>query len=376
MKSSNESRKHQDNMKLSRKIERIEGTTYTDKEIDGCVNTVAKQFSMEVRIVLDTMREYYEFNPDKIKGMIFGVALGDALGAPHEPRFSKKKYTGVLEHTIDRFSRFQKKWRRSVVGQYTDDTEMMIVLMKMLNERGTYSTTAAIKGYLDWANSPNNNFMGNNTRTLFKGVKTVEGYKRRYEKTFSTPESEWTQSNGALMRCAPLALLPDWAAIEDCTLTNPSPVCIDAEVAYLHALRGILMGKIPDEVYGDAVRTAKLGLVKEYIKKGYSAKVVNINDAKKGWVLYGLYCAMLSFNYETYADGIGDIIQRGGDTDTNAAIAGALLGARFGYSEIVKDPVTRKNIDILLSADTTKGDIPRPFHDIKKMSVELSRKFS
>jgi ADP-ribosylglycohydrolase len=50
-----------------------------------------------------------------------------------------------------------------------------------------------------------------------------------------------------------------------------------------------------------------------------------------------------------------------GDTDTNAAIAGALLGAYYGYDKIIENDITRENIDILLKCDTTQGDIVRPY---------------
>ena len=44
------------------------------------------------------------------------------------------------------------------------------------------------------------------------------------------------------------------------------------------------------------------------------------------------------------------MIRLGGDTDTNAAILGALLGARFGFDAMMKEPTTTKaNIEIALN---------------------------
>jgi ADP-ribosyl-[dinitrogen reductase] hydrolase len=39
-------------------------------------------------------------------------------------------------------------------------------------------------------------------------------------------------------------------------------------------------------------------------------------------------------NGYSYSDALKDILLRGGDTDTNAAIVGGLLGAAYGISEI------------------------------------------
>ena len=69
---------------------------------------------------------------DRIHGMLLMHALGDAVGAPHE-RIGKRgavsldTYTGVVSDPIVRNSRWQGR-RVSVVGQITDDHEMLCAL--------------------------------------------------------------------------------------------------------------------------------------------------------------------------------------------------------------------------------------------------------
>ena len=46
------------------------------------------------------------------------------------------------------------------------------------------------------------------------------------------------------------------------------------------------------------------------------------------WAFHYLY------NEIPYRDAIWDILNRGGDTDTNAAIVGGLIGARDGLSNL------------------------------------------
>jgi hypothetical protein len=46
----------------------------------------------------------------------------------------------------------------------------------------------------------------------------------------------------------------------------------------------------------------------------------------------------------------------GGDTDTNAAISGVILGLKLRYSGLLKESQTRNNMEILLRADPSKGE--------------------
>ena len=103
----------------------------------------------------------------------------------------------------------------------------------------------------------------------------------------------------------------------------------------------------------------------------------------KGHIINAYYCAFWGlFQFDNYKDAIDAIISLGpkegipamicvrgkwkkseviiGDTDTNAAIAGALLGAYYGYDKIVENNITRENMDILLNCDSALGDIVRP----------------
>ena len=103
----------------------------------------------------------------------------------------------------------------------------------------------------------------------------------------------------------------------------------------------------------------------------------------RGHVVHAFYCAFWGlFQFDDYKSAIDAIISlspeegvpakicepgnwkkkevRVGDTDTNAAITGALLGAFYGLGEIRSDPVTNTNVEILMKCDSRKGDIVRP----------------
>jgi len=180
---------------------------------------------------------------DKIKGMLFGVALGDALGAPHEFRHSKAVYTGRLEHPT-KILRRCKGYIMGTVGQVTDDTEMTLALARaLLENNGKWVRDTILQNYISWANSGTAN-MGKHTRTLLKGIKTQRGFDSRWQKATQLPQKKWTQANGCLMRASPLAILANAdAVILDCRLTHPHPVCVESVKIYVHVLRRLIEGE-------------------------------------------------------------------------------------------------------------------------------------
>lgn len=135
----------------------------------------------------------YIMDADRIKGALYGVMLGDALGLPHERSGRLDSYTGILEIIPVINSRFQGK-RTLALGQVSDDTEMMIVLLKCIIENNLeYDVDMVLINYIEWANTCP--FIGTNTRDLFKGISTVNGYIKRFRNKFSMePFSNFTET--------------------------------------------------------------------------------------------------------------------------------------------------------------------------------------
>jgi len=90
---------------------------------------------------------------DKIRGMLIGVILGDALGVPHEFRYQRNvPYTGKLEHKPHLFFRYQRTLNLAV-GQYSDDGEMTLTLARSLVANKGYDVDNTLQRYIMWANS-------------------------------------------------------------------------------------------------------------------------------------------------------------------------------------------------------------------------------
>jgi ADP-ribosyl-[dinitrogen reductase] hydrolase len=308
-------------------------------------------------------------NHDKIRGMFYGLALGDAIGAPFEfgGKNRLENYSGLLDRPVIRFSRFQGK-KTAEIGQITDDSEMTLSLARSLVRNKTYYKDDVITSYMNWANSgcP---YMGTNTRNLFKGIKTISGYKKRYDEKYGNENEidSWSQSNGCLMRCSPISLLPKDTYIEstivDCKLSNPHPICAESCVIYNIILRNLLENKDKDIAIKEIQKYVKLPVIKETIKQGIERKPRDIEE-QKGWILHALYCVFYYLSplntKTTFQDCIDEIIMLGGDTDTNACIVGAIIGANLSYSKMESEEKTKENIKVMRTCDATKGDMKRP----------------
>jgi len=308
--------------------------------------------------------------------MFMGAFLGDALGAPHEFRCNANTpYTGILEHKGFMTTQFQGR-KELQVSQVTDDSEASLALLRQLVRDKGYIEQNVIMAYLRWANS-GGWMLGKNTRALLKGITTFNGYKKRYNKIVDAPESERSQSNGAMMRCSPLALLSDYDCVtRDVMITNPVSVCVDANYIYITALRLALTGKSGAEIFEMIKDSAQTPEVKEVLRQVASRENRDIVD-KKGWCLNALWCALIvMISFTNYTAAMDWIIREhpGSDTDTNACIAGALLGAILGFEELNSEPNMNININRLLTADINNGPTPRPSeyqpHDFYALTEE------
>ncbi len=306
--------------------------------------------------------EHSDFE-DRVKGMIAFLAIGDALGCPHEFKYQKDiKYSGKIEHVPFIWNRFQGRKDLSL-GQFSDDTEMTLTLARnLIRNKGKYDRNSVILDYLKWDNS-GTPMRGKNTRALFDKITTISGYQGRFKKIFNdTGQDTWTQSNGCLMRCSPLALLKGFeAAVEDCAITNPHPVTKDACQVHIAALKAALLGKSKDGIQAEIRKVVQTKEVREVIEEALEGKKQRDITKNKGWVLHGLYCALTSlFHFDDPREAMDWVIRHpGSDTDTNGCICGSLLGAYYGFDYVMKDEITKENWRLVKNCDPSKGDVPR-----------------
>lgn len=259
----------------------------------------------------------------RAQGCWLGQLSGDSLGGLVEfldaGTIAWKHPEGV------RLLRDGGTWN-TLAGQPTDDSEMALMLARSLVREGQYQPESVFEAYRDWLDS----------RPFDLGITTRNALSGQLSAT--------SQANGSLMRCSPLAIWDlfgldddqrDAMARRDAMQTHPHGNCLDATAVFVHAVSAAIReGLDREETYERAVRWAQTRCegtdVYEALVRAKSAAPEDFMS-KQGWVLVALQNAFYRLLHsESFEQGVVDTVASGGDTDTNAAIAGALLGAVYG----------------------------------------------
>ena len=216
-------------------------------------------------------------------------------------------------------------------GQPTDDSEMALALARSIVAEGGYVERSAIAAYLRWdASNPFD--MGGTTRKAMMALSVG-----RY------PQTSDSQANGALMRASPIGIAfagdPKAAAEvarQDARLTHSSPICADANAAYCAAIAAGIAGGTAEEMIDAAVGVVHYGSeVAGWLKDAVAGRFPLDYSRQMGWVQIAFINAFGLLDDEISLEGgVIGTVRLGGDTDTNAAIAGALLGASQGMSAV------------------------------------------
>lgn len=158
-----------------------------------------------------------------------------------------------------------------------------------------------------------------------------------------------SQANGALMRIAPLgvylaasdASADGWIVCDqmselDAAITHPHEICRQVNVLYVRMLVSLLKKEMRVELLYENLRNWAHVLhcdesVLSVIENAKSSPPENFIE-HQGWVLIAFQNAIYQLLHaDSPAECIIETCRHGGDTDTNAAIAGVLVGARDGF---------------------------------------------
>ncbi|MGH7158781.1 MAG: inositol monophosphatase family protein [Acetobacteraceae bacterium] len=285
------------------------------------------------RVALGFPRE--NARADRAIGCLLGQVIGDSLGGLVEFQSREQihaRHPGCVQDLVDGGT-----WN-ILAGQPTDDSELALALARTLvTERG-YNDDAVAASYARWWRSGPFD-CGNTIRRALEPAASAP--KERRAKTARANADRTSQANGALMRASPIGIAArtreeaaDWAA-RDCLLTHPHPTCIAASAAFTAAISAGIAGATPHEMSAAARAAAARSPggepASERLAEAAAGRGPKNFTTQQGWVLTALQNAFRHLHSTRSPEqALIESVGEGGDSDTNAAIAGALLGAAFG----------------------------------------------
>ena len=264
------------------------------------------------------------------RGALLGTFVGDALGMPFEG--------AAYGHIPVEVEMIEARRGR---GTYTDDTQMMIALAESLIECGGIDEEH-MAGAFQAAYDPDRGY-GGGTRRVMELWASGSPVSAAAGEIFG---GQGSRGNGAAMRVAPVAVRfyehPEQLCAEaarSARITHAHPVGEDGAVVQAAAIGAALRKEDILDSARAAARTPEmaqgLSVVGELLTVSREPAEVHArlgsSSAAQESVCAALYATLA---HPAFEQAVRFAVRLGGDTDTVAAMAGAIVGARDGLSAI------------------------------------------
>lgn len=274
---------------------------------------------------------------DKILGCLYGQAIGNAMGIQSE--FMSK--TDVANRYYPKLYRYNQDYPNGFGDWEDDDTKQMLcILDEIIESRNVTAKGLALK-LVKWLESD-----GRGCGNLVYQVLTHRNY---LDNPISAAYDRWNLAhqnaapNGALMRTSVVGLWPKDVAkntIIACRVTHYDPRCVGCCVIATMIIYNLVWKK--SELTHPEIK--RIGgeydrRIEEWVDLAYNSVDISMleldNSCGMGYTLRALAAALWCYwHAKSFEEGLLAVVNEGGDADTNAAIACAILGAKFGYDSI------------------------------------------
>jgi ADP-ribosyl-[dinitrogen reductase] hydrolase len=272
---------------------------------------------------------------DRYVGTLLGLACGDALGGPVE--FVKRdEIEARFPNGVSEF--IGGGWLRLAPGEVTDDTQQALILAESLTTSGLDLDRFAA-GLIAWFRG-NPKDVGNTTRIALEALAAGTAPLEAGAMALATRGERSAAANGAVMRCAPVALRfrRDPSRLVRDSLDSARVTHAEARASWgtvavnqaiVHLLEGGAIAKaaaaavvgIPNREVCEAVRSAAR-------RRGHEVR-------SGGFVLETIGASFWSLlNAGSAREAIEMAVALGDDADSTGAVTGALAGAAYGVSAL------------------------------------------
>ena len=280
----------------------------------------------------------------RIRGAILASAIGDALGATNEFRTLQQ-----IEQVPPVTDLIGGGWLALAAGEITDDTQMTRCVLQSYAHG--YSLEDVAARFVRWleADPPD---VGILTRQALAHVQ--RGISPREAGRIAWEQSGYSSAgNGAIMRCSPTGALRlrDREArvletVEIARLTHFDQRCVESSLWQNACIAALIAGNdvtaslefATSEVIWardacDLLTPTVENDVLEWVRQAHDLPISALDTS--GYTLATAQVgAWALLHAETLEAGLIVVTNQGGDADTTGAVAGALLGAKFGADAI------------------------------------------
>lgn len=253
-------------------------------------------------------------------GAFLGLAVGDALGATVE--FQTPEEIAAKYHIHNQI--IGGGWLELPPGHITDDTEMALALSSALVQSGGWNLTAIANSFVHWMRYNPTDIGSTCRRGLCRYIS---------DGSLNHPPSKQDGGNGAAMRHLPVVLatlldekLMIQRCIEQAHITHNNVESDMGTVTLARMTRQLLLQGAAAPC--DQIAAELAALNSKFKFKPWPGRTSGYIVDTMQTVLDGF------FNTGSFEDCLVRVVNRGGDADTNGALAGQLAGALYGVQGI------------------------------------------
>jgi ADP-ribosyl-[dinitrogen reductase] hydrolase len=226
-------------------------------------------------------------------------------------------------------------------GTITDDTEQALCIARSLVDHQAFDPADVAERFVAWYDSGPFD-IGRMTMRSLSRLKHGDEWDEAGEHVWEQSREGQNAGNGSVMRCPPLAIpyATDWDRLVEVSrqssqITHADPRCTDGCAILNLTVAGLLENAdtpLQDALdYVGADAPDELVTALRPLVRGDSPGTLETS----GYVVHSLQTALHDGLFADSAEeAIVTPVNRGGDTDTIGAIAGAVAGARFGASQL------------------------------------------
>ncbi|MFQ3582439.1 MAG: ADP-ribosylglycohydrolase family protein [Chloracidobacterium sp.] len=264
---------------------------------------------------------------ENFQGGLLGAAIGDALGFP---------FKGLSAAEVSEYGRFESLRElqpvpsvRALPGELADEGQQLLLTLEGICTQRALDVpdlTRRLKGWFRSHPKDMTPLVRHVLTRLDAGEVADEAAEgASFDAQFNPPDG------GHLTRCIPVALYrvrdadrrrADVTAVA--RLTHWDPVAVQVALVVGELLVQLVQGKLGS--LDTCLPPDALPEVQAVVRSSREAEQLDVSGSALGVLGVGLWALNRS---KTFEDGLVEVVSLGGATDTNAAVAGALLGAKF-----------------------------------------------